>query len=449
MARFVRSSKYRHVFGTPFKREQSYDNIKITRHPNESNMCAVNSKFVAVVLESQGGGSFQVMPVSKVGRFDINYPKVAGHKNNVLDIAWNPFNDNVIAAADEHGEIKLWTIPDSGLTSNLETPDKVLQGHNKKVTLILWHPSASNILMSVGADPNIVIWNVETGEEVVRIDCFPDLIQSASWNYNGSKIATTCKDKNIRIIDARSGEVEQEGKGHDGNKPSRVIFCGKKDYLFSTGFSRMSDRQYALWNTGDLSKSLCRENIDTASGVLFPFWDEGSNVVYLVGKGDTQIRYFEVTDAAPYVFFLSMFQSTIPQRGCGLLPKRHNDVSKCEVMRFFKLYNNKGLVEPICFAVPRKSEMFQDDLFPPCEAGKAALTAEEWVGGANKDPWLVRFTKNGMQDMTLEESQVKGKSESKSTSSGPSNLSEYRTAYKKLLEENETLKKRIAELEGK
>ena len=29
-------------------------------------MCAVNSKFVAVVLESQGGGAFTVIPVEKV-----------------------------------------------------------------------------------------------------------------------------------------------------------------------------------------------------------------------------------------------------------------------------------------------------------------------------------------------------------------------------------------------
>ena len=34
----------------------------------------------------------------------------------------------------------------------------------------------------------------------------------------------------------------------------------------------------------DLSSSLAMENIDSASGVLFPFWDEGTNMVYLVGK---------------------------------------------------------------------------------------------------------------------------------------------------------------------
>ena len=66
MARIVRSSKFRHVFGTPAKSDLCYNNVKITKIPWESNMCAVNSKFVAVVLESQGGGAFVVIPVEKV-----------------------------------------------------------------------------------------------------------------------------------------------------------------------------------------------------------------------------------------------------------------------------------------------------------------------------------------------------------------------------------------------
>jgi len=79
-----------------------------------------------------------------------------------------------------------------------------------QVILIAWHPSAQNILMSVAADPNIIIWNVETGEELFKmVDVFPDLIQSASWNYDGSQIVTTCKDKTIRVFDSRTGEVLQ------------------------------------------------------------------------------------------------------------------------------------------------------------------------------------------------------------------------------------------------
>lgn len=66
--RGMRHSKFRHVFGTANKAEFCYNNIKITKSPFESNMCAVNTKFVAVVLESQGGGAFLVINQENVRR---------------------------------------------------------------------------------------------------------------------------------------------------------------------------------------------------------------------------------------------------------------------------------------------------------------------------------------------------------------------------------------------
>lgn len=34
----------------------------------------------------------------------------------------------------------------------------------------------------------------------------------------------------------------------------------------------------------NLGKPLTMENIDSSSGVLFPFWDEGTSMVYIIGK---------------------------------------------------------------------------------------------------------------------------------------------------------------------
>lgn len=34
----------------------------------------------------------------------------------------------------------------------------------------------------------------------------------------------------------------------------------------------------------DLGSALTFENIDNGMGVLFPFWDEGTKMVYIVGK---------------------------------------------------------------------------------------------------------------------------------------------------------------------
>jgi WD40 repeat protein len=71
---------------------------------------------------SGGGGAFLVLPLAKVGRVNPDVPLVGGHKGPVLDIAWCPHNDNVIASASEDCLVKVWQIPDGGLIKNMTEP---------------------------------------------------------------------------------------------------------------------------------------------------------------------------------------------------------------------------------------------------------------------------------------------------------------------------------------
>lgn len=64
--RVVRSSKFRHVYGQSLKREQCYDNIRVSKSSWDSTFCAVNPKFLATIVESAGGGAFIVLPHNKV-----------------------------------------------------------------------------------------------------------------------------------------------------------------------------------------------------------------------------------------------------------------------------------------------------------------------------------------------------------------------------------------------
>ncbi len=75
-------------------------------------------------------------PSTQTGRVDSNHPKVTGHKSQVLDVQFNPFNDNEIASTSEDSDIKVWTIPDGGLTVNLYEARATLSGHKRKVYLL-------------------------------------------------------------------------------------------------------------------------------------------------------------------------------------------------------------------------------------------------------------------------------------------------------------------------
>uniref|UniRef100_A0A663FAQ5 Coronin n=1 Tax=Aquila chrysaetos chrysaetos TaxID=223781 RepID=A0A663FAQ5_AQUCH len=386
--RVVRQSKFRHVFGQPVKADQMYEDIRVSKVTCDSSFCAVNPKFVAIIVESGGGGAFIVLPLAKTGRVDKNHPLVTGHTAPVLDIDWCPHNDHVIASASEDTTVMVWQIPDYVPVRNITEPVVTLEGHSKRVGIITWHPTARNVLLSAGCDNLVILWNVGTGEMLLVLeDMHTDLIYNVGWNRNGSLLVTTCKDKRVRVIDPRKQQVVAEkAKPHDGARPVRAIFLADGK-IFTTGFSRMSERQLGLWDLNNFEEPIALQEMDTSNGVLLPFYDPDSSIVYLCGKGDSSIRYFEITDEAPYVHYLNTYTSKEPQRGMGWMPKRGLDVSKCEIARFFKLHERK--CEPIVMTVPRKSDLFQDDLYPDTPGPEPALEADEWLSGKDAEPILI------------------------------------------------------------
>lgn len=67
MAKFVRSSKFRHVFGTAAKKDKCYEGFQVSGNSVDSAYCAVNPKFLAIILKSAGGGAFLVLRHDEVG----------------------------------------------------------------------------------------------------------------------------------------------------------------------------------------------------------------------------------------------------------------------------------------------------------------------------------------------------------------------------------------------
>ncbi|KAJ0067428.1 hypothetical protein NL108_007890 [Boleophthalmus pectinirostris] len=464
---FVRVSKYRHVFGQTVKNDQCYDDIRVSRVTWDSHFCAINPKFVAIIVEASGGGAFLVIPLHRTGRIDSSHPTVCGHKGPVLDIAWCPHNDNIIASSSDDCSIKIWEIPENGLLSPLEEPLLELDYHSKKVGIISWHPVASNILLSAGCDNIIVIWNLDTQEAQIELDMHPDLIYNVCWNFNGSLICTACKDKTVRVIDPRENKIiAEKEKAHEGVRPMRAIFL-KDDKVLTTGFSRMSERHVALWDKDNMEEPLATLELDVASGVLLPYYDPDSNIVYLYGKGDTVIRYYEYTNEEPYVHYISTFSSASTQRGMGFMPKRGLNVSKCEIARFYKLSERK--CEPIVMTVPRKSDLFQEDLYPDTAGPEPALEAAEWFEGKNADPIFISLkpenvpTKNqevkGLKKTILANRVAKKKENSSSANQSVASSSSDTSEVLKLQEMVQEIKtltelvsnqeKRISQLEEK
>jgi coronin-1B/1C/6 len=86
--------------------------------------------------------------------------------------------------------------------------------------------------------------------------------------------------------------------------------------------------------------------------MLIPHYDQDTTMLYLAGKGDGNIRYYEWVAEEQGIHYLSEYKSTDPLRGIAFLPKRAVSVNDTEVARGYKAHPT--FVEPISFKVPRK-----------------------------------------------------------------------------------------------
>lgn len=71
---------------------------------------------IQIPWKSGGGGVIAVVKAYDYQRLEADLPLIKGHAGPVIDFEFSPFNDQLLATASEDGTIKLWIIPEEGIT---------------------------------------------------------------------------------------------------------------------------------------------------------------------------------------------------------------------------------------------------------------------------------------------------------------------------------------------
>jgi hypothetical protein len=367
----------------------------------------VNASWLAYATGG-GGGPVVVVPRLAPRRLGAVVPKVQIHKAPVVDVAFCPFNDFVMATASEDGYVKLSQIPTDHFSpenqNDVTTALVTFEGHGRKVLFVSWHPVAKDIVVSASADNTVKIWNVDAGAEAINWE-IPELPFCLEWNDDGSRLMTVTKDKKVRIVDPRDTKTVLETDGFAGTKSQRTWFAdniGPGGYVVGAGQGKGSARQWAMWDSRNFAKPISGFNdIDQGAGSFLGQVDSDNNVWYLGGTGDASIKYFELDVAAPYVHPLSEFRNTESTYSLCWLPKRNLDVAKCEIAHCYRVLPKDAII-PISFQVPRKSDVFQKDLYPDAYAGVPALDSKQYLAGENAKPIRTSMQPGQQQERKVE-----------------------------------------------
>eukprot|EP00736_Rhodelphis_marinus_P008682 Rmarinus@m.28327 len=405
-----RQSQFKHVFGTACKPDYRYFDFKFSKSAlDSSNRIAASGKFWAAP-EHGVSGPITVVRLDEYGKVTTRpggMPNLDGHKAAVFDLTFSPFDDHLLASGSEDGEVKVWRIPEEGVTSKITDSELSFKDHGRRVGTVDFHPVASNVLATSGGDNVVRLYDIERGSAQLNISGHEDYVCSLSFNTDGSLCATSCKDRKVRILDPRSESIAMETDGHSGAQGSRVAWITKTDRVASVGHGEASRREVKVYDTRKFDTPVGEDGMDAAAGVLIPFYDEDTGMLYVVGKGDTSLRYYEMINEAPFQFALNEYRGDpdLPTKGITMLPKSTCDVMKCEVAKFLRLtVDNKsnnpslGIVESLTFVVPRRSmENFQDDVFSTTRANRPASTSQEWFDGTDAEVEFVSVRPEGVK----------------------------------------------------
>ncbi|XP_030380974.1 coronin-7 isoform X2 [Scaptodrosophila lebanonensis] len=399
---FGKVSKFRHLKGTSGHKSTHIENLRnLSRQiPGECNGFHANHERVAVPL-SGPGGKIAIFELRRPGRLPDGVIPSLVNSSNIMDFQWDPFDAQRLAVACDDGIVKIWQIAEGGLTEPTNTPAQELKAHLDKIYFIRFHPLAADVLLTASYDMTMKLWDLNTMNEMCALRGHTDQIFDFAWSPCGKLGASVCKDGKIRVYNPRKSETPiREGNGPVGTRGARITWALEGQYIVCTGFDKVSERQISVYNAQKLNAPLNTASLDVSPSILIPFYDEDSSTLFVTGKGDSTIYCYEITDEEPYICPLSHHRCTSLHQGLSFLTKNHCDVASVEFSKAYRLTNTT--IEPLSFTVPRiKSELFQDDLFPPTRVTwNATMDSEEWFGGSDKAAAKISLQPEGMEPLS-------------------------------------------------
>jgi hypothetical protein len=202
------------------------------------------------------------------------------------------------------------------------------------------------------------------------------------WNVNGSLMGLISKDKKMHVFDPRQSTGAMTTQAHQSSKGQKLQWIGDGSKILTVGFSEYNERQYAIYDIrGNFNTPLAMKKLDNHNLQMHSYFDRHTGLLYVVNRlsNFTQFFHFNEESGTPDLTALEKYQSKENQLYMYFMPKKTVDFMGCEIQRAIRITSKQA--EWITFKLPRKSGNFQDDLYPPCEAGKEAHSYEDWAGG--------------------------------------------------------------------
>ncbi|SGY44572.1 BQ5605_C001g00176 [Microbotryum silenes-dioicae] len=339
------------------------------------------------LAQGKTSGSLVCLPYDQPGKLNQRAPSLQVTPRGITDFDLSRFDD-LLAAGTDNGQIFVHHLPGwdefgdgSGSALAPQPALSVTHPTGRNIDALSFHPTTSGLLLA-GSGSVVAIYDIQ-GQSATPVFTLeqPKSVWSAKWSSDGRTITTTGKDGILRVFDVRdkTGKSSADTSVHAGLKCSRHVWLDD-DRIFTTGFNRMREREFALHDARSLGTLIKSQRLDNNMGALIPILDSSRNIVYLAGKGDMTLHWVEV--GGPATFTAGASPLPVAIASAALVPPSRLNLMKAEINRLVILSDDAVLPVPI--EVPRRQYIdFHQDLFPPVAARVPAQDARAWRKGGD------------------------------------------------------------------
>lgn len=379
----------------------TYDQVPtvVTLH-QDSCVLRVTNKLALFPIQGPGG-RICVHSLAQKGRLPVGGAGYLSGGVGLTDFAaFAGTEEDTVVLAGEDGALRVWRLGKEGVHGPGPEPQQVLKAGMDKIAHVEFHPTAWNLVVAASNDlksPALHFFDISEGQHQLHVPLDVGQIFTFAFSRNGARVALSCKDSQVVVLDPRQAETLVKGKAHDSPRSFQLAWIDDQ-HLVSVGFNRGSMRKINLYEvTGDEVKTVGSCSIDVSPSVLFPVYDPDTNILYVWGKGERAIQAFEVhPDAADPIARLPSFTGSSPQLAVAFFPKTAVDVAKVEVAKCLRLTARS--IEEVSFTIPRnKTQFFQDDIYVDTLDPTPVTLAEQWLNGDDTLPKRKSLRPEGME----------------------------------------------------
>lgn len=392
---------YRNIFAHQIGKH--YSRIQFKDLNTNGNLLAANNHFLAVSWNTLNGG-IAIFDSNHFSESSSKQKLILGHSGDIFDIKFSPFRSDLLASCSKDTTIKLWKIPEEGLKEDITKEVQVYTNHSIRPCFLEFHPLVEDVIASASLDTTLQIWNIIKSEPYVNFQIEKEP-WSLDWNEGGSLIGVSTSDKKIRIFDPRASKEIISIVPHKRNKIMKLIWVGQNNFA-SVGFSLTGQRELKHWDMrkineeSDLDSALETVKIDEGMGVLTPFYDHESKILYIAAKGEGSMHTYDFNGEK----IKHTFHYKCKDRAFGITMFDRNavDYNKCEIDKFAKVTSNNKIIYE-SFYVFRKEYIYDPKLYPYVPCGEPSMTYDEWIAGENKGPKMVEINQLNRNFITKED----------------------------------------------